>query len=232
MSLNSELISNGNWLFRKRSYLPLLILPLLFYSLSSSNSYSILLLFLSIMISSLGEFVRIITIAYTPDGTSGRNTKGQFATTINILGIYSAVRHPLYLGNFLIYLGPFIYTLDIYMISIFILIFWIYYERIMYTEENYLINKFGIEFENWSKITPAFIPNIFLYKKNNTKFSIKKVLFGEYAGISGIILLYIMILLFQNYTSQYNFISTSKLYYILFFNSIVFIIIRILKKYK
>ncbi|MGB8874133.1 MAG: hypothetical protein WCC75_12145, partial [Desulfobaccales bacterium] len=40
-----------------------------------------------------------------PRGTSGRNTQGQVAETLNTTGIYSLVRNPLYLGNFLIWLG-------------------------------------------------------------------------------------------------------------------------------
>jgi len=39
------------------------------------------------------------------------------------------------------------------------LVFWIYYERIMFAEEEYLRRTFGAEFEQWASRTPAFIPD-------------------------------------------------------------------------
>ena len=104
MSLKNEFEISGNWLFKHRSYLPLIILPLLFYSLFTPAKISFNLLFyVGLSISLLGECIRIITVAFAPTGTSGRNTKQQKATSLNQTGIYSIVRHPLYLGNFLIF---------------------------------------------------------------------------------------------------------------------------------
>ena len=136
MSLNRDFESTGNWLFKYRSFLPLFIIPFLFYLLSNSISGELecILLYSGIIISFLGEAIRIFTVAYTPAGTSGRNTKQQLADTLNTTGIYSLLRHPLYLGNFFMFLGPFIFTGNILGISIFILIFCLYYERIMYEE--------------------------------------------------------------------------------------------------
>ena len=71
-----------------------------------------------IIISFLGEAIRIFTVAYTPAGTSGRNTKQQLADTLNTTGIYSLLRHPLYLGNFFMFLDTFIFTVNIYGISL------------------------------------------------------------------------------------------------------------------
>jgi len=150
-------------------------------------------------VSLLGECVRIFTIAYVPSGTSGRNTKRQLATSLNQTGIYSTVRHPLYLGNFFMFLGPFIFTGNIYGIIILILAFGIYYERIMFAEEAYLIKSFGIEYENWSFKTPAFIPNIFIYSPVNSKFSFTKVLEREYSGICGVFLIFPILLVCRNY---------------------------------
>ena len=129
MALKNEFEITGNWLFKYRSFLPLIIIPFLFYCILTPLEIYIqkILLYTGITISYIGECIRIFTIAYVPDGTSGRNTKKQLASKLNKYGIYSTVRHPLYLGNFFIFLGTFIFTGNIYGIIIFILIFWIYH---------------------------------------------------------------------------------------------------------
>ena len=167
MSLNNELEATGNWLFKHRSFLPLIIVPFLFYYLLTPvNNFYNTLFYTGLAASLLGECFRIFTIGFVPAGTSGRNTKQQLPTSLNQTGIYSMVRHPLYLGNFFMFLGPFLFTGNIYGIIILILVFCIYYERIMIAEEPYLIKSFGVEYENWSSITPAFIPNIFFIFTN------------------------------------------------------------------
>ena len=231
MPLKSEFESTGNWLFKYRSYLPLLILPLLFYTLLTpvgSDTQNILLI-VGLTIAYFGECIRIYTIAYAPVGTSGRNTKQQFATTLNTEGIYSMVRHPLYLGNFLIYLGPFIFTGNIYSIIIFILIFWIYYERIMYAEEAFLIVKFGNVFEEWSSKTPAFIPNIKLFTIQNSKFSLVKVLKSEYSGLCGVFAIFTIIVVFRNYSFNITPILSYNWKVLFIINTILYISLRTFK---
>ena len=231
MSLLNELKSNGNWLFRYRSYLPILLLPLVFYSLSIKNNipHNILLILASTT-SILGQIIRILTIAYVPVGTSGRNTKKQRAKYLNKYGIYSTVRHPLYLGNFFMYLGPFIYSANLNFIFIYILIFTIYYERIMFAEESFLLNKFDKEYEQWSAKTPAFIPNIMLYKKSNLKFSFNKIIEREYTGICGLIFLFIFLIYLRNIFQNISPPLINIYLYILFINFFIYIILRMKKK--
>ena len=61
--------------------------------------------------------------------------------------------------------------------------FWLYYERIMFTEEAYLEKKFGDKFIEWSKKIPAFIPSFKRYKKSKISFSFKTILRREYSGV-------------------------------------------------
>ena len=231
MSLKNEFAISGNWLFKHRSYLPLIILPLLFYSLFTPVGISFNLLFyVGLSTSLLGECIRIITVAFVPTGTSGRNTKQQKATSLNQTGIYSIVRHPLYLGNFLIFLGPFIFTGNIYSIIIFILSFWIYYERIMYAEETFLISKFGSEYENWSSKTPAFIPYITSYTPTQSTFSFRKELEGEYSGIYGVFVIFTLLLAFRNYNLNITPIISNAWKGIFLGNTLIYITLRTLKK--
>ena len=105
---------------------------------------------MAVILSFIGFVVRFYTIGTTPQGTSGRNTKEQVAMVLNSTGMYSMLRHPLYLGNYLIWLGIAVTTFNIYFIIIMSLLFWLYYERIMFAEERFLQKKFGDKYLNWS----------------------------------------------------------------------------------
>jgi len=94
-------------------------------------------------VSLLGLYIRVMTIGYRPHGTSGRNTHGQVAETLNTEGMYSITRHPLYLGNYFNWLGLALFTHDWWLPVIVSLAFWLYYERIMFAEESFLEEKFG-----------------------------------------------------------------------------------------
>ena len=125
MALKNEFKNQGDWLFRHRSFLPLLLLPLVILGVFTGhflktgslieNIYNIF----CIIISLVGLGVRIITIGHVPKRTSGINTKKQIADSLNSTGIYSIVRHPLYLGNFLMWLGIILFVQSLWLIFIF-----------------------------------------------------------------------------------------------------------------
>ena len=122
MALIQSMEKEGNFLFKYRGQFPLLlfILSVPFIYLTDYNSISIELqtyyLYLAITFSTLGLLVRFYTIGTTPEGTSGRNTNEQIASVLNSTGMYSMLRHPLYLGNYLIWLGISVATFNNYFI--------------------------------------------------------------------------------------------------------------------
>jgi protein-S-isoprenylcysteine O-methyltransferase Ste14 len=234
MSLDREFESSGNWLFKHRSFLPLFIIPFLFYLLlgSISGDLEYILLYSGLIISFIGEGIRIFTVAFTPPGTSGRNTKQQLADTLNTTGIYSLLRHPLYLGNFFMFLGPFIFTGNIYGISIYILIFWLYYERIMYAEEAFLIHKFENEYSEWASDTPAFKPKISAYLPANGKFSFQEVIEREYSGLCAVIVIFTLMVGFRNFNANIHPILSENWKFLITLNTLLYIILRSLKKIK
>lgn len=141
-----------------------------------------------LLVSFFGFGIRIATVGYTAEATSGRNTKRQVASSLNITGMYSLLRHPLYLGNFFILLGVVLFVHLWWLTLIYILAFWLYYERIMFTEEAFLRKKFDNEYLTWANNTPAFIPRFKNYRKPDLPFSWKKVLRKEYNGFFAIII--------------------------------------------
>jgi len=186
MSLRNELEQSGSWLFRHRSYLPLLLIPIFlaclrtFTYLGRSHFINEIWQMACLAISFLGLAVRIITVGRAPIGTSGRNTREQAANTLNSTGMYSIVRHPLYLGNYLIVLGfalwPHVWWLAVLTTCFYAL----YYERTMLAEEAFLRERFGGTFEKWSAETPAFIPRLHGWKPSPVSFCWRTVAQREY----------------------------------------------------
>ena len=191
MPLKEEWEKTGNWLFRHRSYLPLFILIFLIPAFDEYIGFDHNLDFYweigAFILSLTGEFLRILTVGYIPKGTSGRVTKKQVAEKLNTTGIYSTVRHPLYLANFVIWIGVFVFFRVWWFAVIGILLYWIYYERIMFAEEEFLRKKFGEAFIKWAEKTPAFIPSLKNYRSPELPFSLKTVIKREHTSIFGII---------------------------------------------
>ncbi len=201
MALQQELEKEGNWLFRYRSYLPIAMLGVgmfIFYATLQEDEGLFFRIqehwqayeYVCLAVSLLGVFVRIYTVGHTPANTSGRNTQGQLAEQLNTTGIYSMVRHPLYLGNFLMYFGIAMLVCDLGFACIFILTYWLYYERIMYCEEQFLQRKFGATYTEWASHTPAFIPTFNHFEKPAYPFSWKKILKKEKNGVFALFLIF------------------------------------------
>lgn len=202
MALQEEMEKSGNWLFRYRSYIPIgvLILATIQYIYNEYNPDSFLLEdtpyekyyeMLALCVGLLGLGIRIYTVGHTPKNTSGRNTtEGQVAEALNTTGIYSVVRHPLYLGNFLMWLSPALLTGSLWFIIAFCLFYWVYYERIMYAEEQFLRRKFGQQYLDWSAHIPPFLPRWKNFVPSDMLFSWKKVLKKEKNGLLALFLIF------------------------------------------
>lgn len=189
MALLHSFENSGNWLFKRRGWLPvwlfLMAIPAVYFSdfRSISVQMKFVITVIAIGISILGQVIRAYTIGTTPKGTSGRNTEEQVAEVLNSTGIYSVVRHPLYLGNYFMWIGIVIYTMNFYFVIIVSLLYWLYYERIMFAEERFLEKKFGKAYLDWSLKAPAFIPQFSKWVASSIPFSFKSVLRREYSGV-------------------------------------------------
>jgi len=65
--------------------------------------------------------------------------------------------------------------------------FLFYYERIIFTEEEFLRKKFGKAFLDWAQRTPVFYPDFKRWQRPDLPFSFKTVLRREYSTFFGII---------------------------------------------
>ena len=189
MGLREEFEATGNWLFRRRGYLPLLLFPLLLVAARGSTypagSHGLDLAWeaVCLLLALIGLGLRIGTVGFVPRGTSGRNTGGQLAGSLNTSGFYSVVRHPLYLGNYLMWLGVALFVRSWWAPVIVSLVFWLYYERIMFAEEEFLRRKFGPLYTAWAATTPAFLPRLTLWRRPGVRFCFLTVLRREHSSL-------------------------------------------------
>jgi protein-S-isoprenylcysteine O-methyltransferase Ste14 len=183
-----------------------------------------------LIVSFGGLTIRIFTVGYVPKGTSGRNTRKQVADALNTTGMYSIVRHPLYLGNFFIWLGISLFVQVWWVTLIFILIFWLYYERIMFAEEEFLRKKVGKEFLIWAEKTPAFLPKFKNWQPPSLSFSFKNALKREYSGFFAIIVSFTFLELISNIFAQGK-LKLDLMWQIIFIAGLViYLTVRILRK--
>ena len=192
--LKTEFCTYGNWLFKRRGYLPLFLFAVLIALMAVSAQDAPrheslpgqLFEYLCFSISVLGLCIRMVVLGVVPEKTSGRNTNSQVAEALNTDGVYSVVRHPLYLGNFFIYLGLSLFPGNWWFAIIFCLLFWIYYERIMFAEEDFLERKFGEAYRTWAAQTPAFFPRLRRWKWPRRRFRILNALRRDRSAILGL----------------------------------------------
>ncbi|MDX9891299.1 MAG: isoprenylcysteine carboxylmethyltransferase family protein [Bacteroidales bacterium] len=250
MALIDSLENNGNKLFKKRGIIPfyilLLALPILLFgnssfyeSISPEFGETVLkpiVLVVSLLISMIGLVIRCYAIGTTPHGTSGRNTDKQVAKQLNTKGIYSIVRHPLYLGNYLMWAGFLVFSFDILLFIIVSLVFWLYYERIMFAEERYLEKQFGNSYLDWSRKVPAFLPAFRQFEKSEIPFSLKTILRREYSGVFAMTLIYTIIDYITAFkfealtiTDRFPFIPLRISFYVLIMMLFVMLTLRTMK---
>lgn len=241
MALLEEFEKQGNWLFRYRGAIPLVVLLIgtIVYlrtklhpgSFLLKEPYVIYYETFCLLISLSGFIIRVYTVGHTPENTSGRNTSSQLADRLNTDGMYSLVRHPLYLGNFFMWLGPALLTGNFWFIITFCLFYWIYYERIMFAEEQFLREKFGDVYTTWANKIPAFIPALKrrTFVKPLYPFSLKKVLKKEKNGLAAVFIVFSLFdiagKLIQHRTDFNYFLLT-----LCIFTSIVYLVLKYLKK--
>jgi protein-S-isoprenylcysteine O-methyltransferase Ste14 len=147
----------------------------------------------------LGHLIRALAVGKRAAHTSGRNRDEQVAEALNSTGIYSMVRHPLYLGNITTYIGWAVFTGIDWLVPVFLVLFVAYYRLIIFAEEQFLTRKFGQDYLDWRKQTPLLLPAFWKYKANNQPFSIKVVLENEYSGWAASMTTAFVLVLFQNY---------------------------------
>lgn len=196
MLLGDRMRESGASLFRWRSFVLLIFVPLLALAVHAGEPVERALGAFwgeayeaaCIVLVLAGLALRAFTVGYVPSRTSGRNTHGQVAASLNVTGMYSLTRNPLYLANCVSYVGVLLYSQDLLLTLAFTLFLILYYERIILAEEAFLLERFGDSYRRWAAEVPVFFPRIRGWRAPELPFSLRSVLRREYPTWLGALL--------------------------------------------
>ncbi|WP_428305703.1 methyltransferase family protein [Lacipirellula sp.] len=238
MGLHREFEAQGQWLFRWRSVLPFLFTPLIVLAVADmhwpfgSARLHTIWEYACLTVSLLGLAIRVFVAGCVPAGTSGRNTKGQCAASLNTTGLYSLTRHPLYLGNYLIGLGAMMTPSVWWLPVIYSISFVAYYERIMFAEEAFLRKQFGVRFSTWAEVTPAFLPNFARWNAPSLGFSVRSAMRREYTALFVIIASHSALEIAGHAVVEHRYVLEAKWAFLLLAGAACYFTLRGLKKYS
>jgi protein-S-isoprenylcysteine O-methyltransferase Ste14 len=139
-------------LFRNRSWLPV---PFLLVALLAPAHPGTAHWIAGAILIVIGEWIRLAGVAAAGTVTRRRSRNVQRLVTY---GIFRWVRNPLYVGNFLIWMGFVVISAVMWFLPIAIVIFAIEYTLIVAYEEGVLESFFGREYLDYKQTTPRWIP--------------------------------------------------------------------------
>jgi protein-S-isoprenylcysteine O-methyltransferase Ste14 len=142
----------GAILFRHRGWLPVLFLgiPLVLPGTMSPFRWEV-----GLALIAIGELIRIAGVAAAGTVTRRRSRNVQRLVTY---GIFAWVRNPLYIGNFLVWIGFVTISGVLWFLPFAVLLFALEYELIVRYEEGVLESIFGREYLDYKNSTPRWIP--------------------------------------------------------------------------
>lgn len=184
--------------FRAISVIPVLLLIYFIFDPVDPGSFNPILNVLGFLLALTGAATRIVSVGYSKPFTSGRENYLN-ADSLNTRGVYSIVRNPLYIGNFLIYNGVLVAYSSPAALAFFNAFFIVNYYFIILAEENYLENQFGDNYREYCRAVPKVIPRFALYRKNDRPFSLAKVVYKEMKTTFYWIFFYAVSLLVKQY---------------------------------
>jgi len=179
----SLLVRQGNFLFRVRNFLPL---PVLLYVVGLQLTVPLrteLIVgarIVALCLALVGLGIRAIVIGHVAPGTSSRATGAMTTDSLNTDGLYSLVRHPLYVGNLFLWIAVGVLGGHLEGIVFAALWFGVLYDRITRAEEDHLQRSFGPVWFAWAERTRRFLPRPARYARAVRSFSIRPVIAREF----------------------------------------------------
>lgn len=160
------MIQIGNFFFKYRNFLFIILYlllfipsPPLFGEKTFGQNYYLYPIILGLLVTITGQIIRGMTIGLAYIVRGGRDKK-VYADQLVTEGIFTHVRNPLYVGNILMLLGVGILANSLIYVAVIMPLFLFIYQAIVLAEENFLRNKFGVSFDEYTKKVHRWIPNL------------------------------------------------------------------------
>ena len=172
-------------IFPWRSYLPYGLIVLLLAALPESgwlearfgDSAEIAWDLFCAVIAFAGLALRTAALTTVPAGAHPHVDR--LATT----GVYSVVRHPLHLGSLVVLLALALSAKVWWAVLLTLAVGGFFYSRRVTDEDAFLAARYGSAFEAWRAATPAFVPDLGLWRPAETPFSLRAALRRDYHDV-------------------------------------------------
>jgi protein-S-isoprenylcysteine O-methyltransferase Ste14 len=190
MSMTSMLAESlpvaGRFFFKARNGLFPAILALLLLTVRpaqflGNSTLDVLAMVFGISTALAGQALRLAVIGYAYVRRGGKNRE-VYANQLVTRGFYAHTRNPMYVGNFLIIAGFSLLYGSAWIYGLVVPFFAWVYLAIVSAEELYLRDKFGADFEDYSRRVNRFMPDFRGLKASLTEFDYdwRRALVKEY----------------------------------------------------
>ena len=154
--MTGESLDVRRLIFKYRSYTPLPFLAVMLWC-ARPTALSMIIGFLVVV---LGESIRFWGVSFV--GAETRTTGTVGGTYLVTNGPFAHVRNPLYVGNMLLYAGIGIMSLALFPWLLIVACIWFYvqYYLIVTREEEYLAERFGADFAEYTGEVRRFLPRL------------------------------------------------------------------------
>ncbi|MDO8834714.1 MAG: isoprenylcysteine carboxylmethyltransferase family protein [Vicinamibacterales bacterium] len=236
MTILEQFLQDGDRLFRWRSHFPLVLVPVLvagvflegqpFGAPGAERTWELI----AVAVALAGLAIRAWAVGTAPLGTSERSTVNPRASELRTSGLYSIVRHPLYLANGLMALGIGLFPGVWYLPPMVVMGTLLYYERIAAREEQFLDGLFGPAFREWASRVPAIVPRVSGWVPSTTAVSWRKILRGECYGLLVITASVFVLDMAQSWSRSRTFRPDPLWAWVFVATAAMFLVARTLKK--
>lgn len=130
------------------------------------------------------------------------------AARLDVTGLYSVVRHPAYIANFLILLSGILLFKSAIFAALAAVVAFLYYERLTLSREKLLLETHGEAFRAWAERTPAFLARFSQWQTPTEPFRFRLAVRREAATLAVIGLMFFTIEALEAViVERYNFFS-------------------------
>ena len=216
------MVQVGNFFFKYRNFLFVFLYLALFIPSAPVFSETALgpdyyryPLIIGLVVTISGQLIRGVTIALAYIVRGGKDKK-VYANTLVTNGIFAHCRNPLYVGNILMLVGVGVLVNSVLYLLVFIPLFLFIYQAIVLAEEHFLRNKFGSQFDAYTKRVHRWLINpIGLGKTiSGMHFSWRRWLMREY-NTQVVWLLCIVVILVFKYTQWQWDTATRNIWFVI-----------------